>query len=370
MSIMNQAGKPVTGQAFIGREKELKLLVEYLKMGQSVAIIAPRRFGKTSLVLEVLQQIKGKEFYTAFIDVFTNPTLELLATSLTEEVLRNHKLHNQFKTAKNSASALIKNIKLKAVLDDFQFIIGFAENTKDEWELISESIEFVDAFSKKHKKQMICAYDEFGDIGKYPNGKELVKLFRSKIQQHQNSTYIFSGSYESVMNQMFVDSKSPFHRMTRIIKIGYIEQSILVKSLEERFDRIKIKVSNLFVKNIVSLTKGHPYYSQLAFQQVVLINALEGTPPSEIELLHRLLMVEKDYLEKVWEDLSRNKEYIYTLLSLTEGSKNIYSKLKPTKINVARALKKLEGMGIIFYEEDIGYYIADPLFHQWIIQRI
>lgn len=367
---MNQAGKPVTGQDFIGREKELKLLVEYLKMGQSVAIIAPRRFGKTSLVLEALKQIKGKEFYTAFIDVFINPTLELLATSLTEEVLRNHKLHNQFKIAKNSASALIKNIKLKAVLDDFQFIIGFTENTKDEWELISESIEFVDAFSKKHKKQMICAYDEFGDIGKYPNGNELVKLFRSKIQQYQNSTYIFSGSYESAMNQMFVDSKSPFYRMTRIIKIGYIEQSILVKSLEQRFHKIKIKVSKSFVKNIVGLMKGHPYYTQLAFQQVVLVNALEGTPPSEIELLHRLLLVEKDYLEKVWEDLSRNKEYIYTLLSLTEGSKNIYSKLKATKINVARALKKLEGMGMVFYEEENGYYIADPLFHQWIIQRI
>jgi len=71
------------------------------------------------------------------------------------------------------------------------------------------------------------------------------------------------------------------------------------------------------VKNIVGLMKGHPYYTQLAFQQVVLVNALEGTPPSEIELLHRLLLVEKDYLEKVWED-----------------------------------------------------YIADPLFHQWIIQGI
>ena len=67
--------------------------------------------------------------------------------------------------------------------------------------------------------------------------------------------------------------------------------------------------------------KVHPYYSQLAFQQVVLINALEGTPPSEIELLHRLLMVEKDYLEKVWEGLSRNKEYVYTLLSHTEVEK-------------------------------------------------
>lgn len=367
---MSQVGKPVTGKEFVGREQELKLLLEYLKMGQSVAIIAPRRFGKTSLVLEALKQIKGKDFYTTFIDVFTNPTLELLASSLTEEVLKNHKLHKQFRSAKNSASSLIKNIKLKAVLDDFQFIIGFTENSPNEWELISESIDFVDFYSKKYKKQMICAYDEFGDIGKYQNSGELVKLFRSKIQQHSNATYIFSGSYESVMDKMFVDSKSPFHRMTRILKLTYIDEKVLKKSLEARFDNLKLKVSESFIKNIVHFTKGHPYYTQLAFQQVVLLNALEGKLPSEKELIQRLLYVEKDYLEKVWEDLSRNKEYVHTLLSLTEGSKNIYSKLNSTKINVARALKKLEGMGIIFHDEDIGYYIADPLLQHWVTQRI
>lgn len=195
---MQQVGKPVTGKDFIGREKELALLLEYMKMGQSVVLIAPRRFGKTSLVLEVLNRLKKQKFYTAFVDVFTNPTLDLLSSEITEEVLKNHKLHKQFIAAKNSATALIQNLKLKAVLDDFQFIIGFADNTKNEWDLISESIDFVDAFSKKHNSKMICAYDEFGDIGKFDPKGNLVKLFRSKIQQHAHSTYIFSELAEGV----------------------------------------------------------------------------------------------------------------------------------------------------------------------------
>ncbi len=174
-SIMKQAGKPVTGPDFVGRDKELALLIEYLKMGQSVVIIAPRRFGKTSLVLEALQQLKGKEYFTAFIDVFTNSTLDLLPSTITREVLKNHKLHKQFLSAKNSATELVQNIKLKAVLDDFQFIIGFADKTKDEWELIAESIDFIDAFSKKHHKQMICAFDEFGDISKFDSRGDIVR---------------------------------------------------------------------------------------------------------------------------------------------------------------------------------------------------
>lgn len=367
---MDKTGRPVIGKDFIGRSEEVKILLEYLKMGQSVAIIAPRRFGKTSLVLEALRKINNREFYTAFIDVFSNPTLELLATSITGEVLRNHKLDKQFKSARKSASALLKNIKLKAVIDDFQFIVGFSEEYKDKWELITESIDFVDNFSEKHNRQIICAYDEFGDISKYPEGKELVKLFRSKMQRHQNSTYIFSGSYESVMNQMFVDSKAPFHRMTRIIKLGYIDQNLLVNSLSGRFEKLKINLNKSFVNKIVDLTRGHPYYTQLAFQQLVLNNTLTGTLFTEDELLKQLLTVEKGYLEKVWEDISGNKEYVLTLLALAQESKNIYSKLKSSKINVARALKNLEGMGILFHEEGTGYYIADPLFQQWILQRI
>lgn len=78
-------------------------------MGQSVVLVAPRRFGKTSLVLEALARLEKQNYYSAYVDIFTNPTLELLSSAITGEVLRNHKLHKQFLSAKNSAVALIQN---------------------------------------------------------------------------------------------------------------------------------------------------------------------------------------------------------------------------------------------------------------------
>jgi len=365
---MEQVGKPVTGKNFIGREKELSLLMEYLKMGQSVVLIAPRRFGKTSLVLEALQRMKKLNHYTAFIDVFSNPTIELLSSAITEEVLKNHKLHKQFIEAKNSASKLIQNIKLKAVLDDFQFIVGFADTTKDEWELMSESIDFVNEFSEKHNVQMVCAYDEFGDIGKFDPKGNLIKLFRSKIQQHNNACYIFSGSYESIMQQMFVSSKAPFYRLARIIHLGYMDKVVLVQNLASRFKKINLNISKDFLENIVGQMKGHPYYSQLAFQQIILFNALYKKIPNNSELLDQMLATEKDYLEKVWEDISTSREYIYILRAIAEDSKNIYTRLKKKKINIARATKKLEGMGILYKEEGNGFEFYDPLFKLWINQ--
>ena len=50
-----QVGKPVTGKDFIGREEELKLMLQLLSQGQSIMLIDQRRYGKTSLVHEVLR---------------------------------------------------------------------------------------------------------------------------------------------------------------------------------------------------------------------------------------------------------------------------------------------------------------------------
>jgi len=367
---MQQIGKPVTGKDFVGRKKELALLIEYLKMGQSVVLIAPRRFGKTSLVLEALGHLKKQNYYTAFVDIFTNPTLDLLSSAITENVLQNHKLQKQFAKAKNSAVALIQNIKLKTVLDEFQFIIGFADSNKDSWELLSESIDFVDSFAKKHSAQMICAYDEFGDIKKFDPKGDLIKMFRSKIQQHTNSSYIFSGSYESVMQNMFVSSKAPFYRLAHIIHLDYLEKDHIVKHLKNKFKKSKIHLPDNYVEDIVDLTMGHPYYSQLAFQQLLMFNLFNSRVPTIDELLNQMLATEKDYLERSWEDISNNREFVHTIRAIAESSKNIYPRLKTKNINIARATKTLAGMGILFKDSEKGYYLSDPLLKQWIVKNL
>lgn len=367
---MSQIGKPVSGKNFIGREKEIAQLMAYLEMGQNVVLIAPRRFGKTSLVMEAIKRFQKENYYTALVDIFTKPTLPLLSSAITGEVLKNHKLHKHFYSAKYSASALLKNVKLKAVIDEFQFIVDFADNQKNEWELISESIDFVNSFSKKHDKKIICAYDEFGDIGKFDPKGNLVKVFRSKIQHHQYASYIFAGSYESVMQNMFVTSKSPFYRMTKIIHLSYMDRETLVKHFVNEAKNYKLNISEKYFREVVNYTLGHPYYSQLAFQQLRISNILYGEIPATSQLFTAMLDAEKDYLEKVWEDISGNREYVYVLQAIAQSSENIYKRLKPKNINISRATSNLSGMGMLFKNKKQGFYISDPLLKEWILKNV
>jgi len=358
------AGPPVTGLNFVGREKEIEYITELLRLGQNIVLIAPRRYGKTSLVLEVLSRMKNPEIYSAYIDVFSIPTLEMLPVQITREVLKNDRLDSIFATTKNSALAMLKNLNLKATIEDFEYILGFSETQKNSWELLEKSIDFIDQFPAKHQKRMICTFDEFGDISKL-DGDKIIKLFRSKIQLHKNASYIFSGSYESAMSSLFIEKNSPFFRFARVINLGNIEKEKFVEFFQTQLKNYQIECQNEYLTEILDFTKGHPYYSQLALQEIVIFNALNKRNPDFIELLEQLLVVEKNYIEKSWEEISVSKENVRLIMSVVQMNRKVYSDLKNSGINVSRAIKSLTQNGTISKTES-GYELTDPLLSYWI----
>ena len=363
-------GKPVKGDNLIGRDKEVNSIIQLLNMGQSVVIIAPRRFGKTSLILEIINRLKGQKKYTAFIDVFTTPDLYSLSRKITEQVLENNQLGNIFRTIRNNLADLIKNVELKQTVENFDFILKYTAPTTDKWELFSDSIDFIDSYPKKHKRKLVCAFDEFGDLNKF-NGKSLVKLIRSKIQLHENAVYLFSGSYESVMDSLFVSPKSPFYRFARIIDLGYINKNDFKKYIKKTLEKGKVNILPGLIDEILNFTKGHPYYTQLILQQIL----INGKDPDLMDrqnievLLGQALNIENNFLEKQWEDISKSRELVQALLVVIEQEKSLYSVVDTKKINLGRALKKLSGNGII-YKESGKYKLTDPLLELWIKENV
>ncbi len=361
-------GNPVTGKNFIGREDEINYIVELIRLGQNIVLIAPRRYGKTSLVLEILSKIKSPEMYSVFIDIFTIPTLEMLPSQITAEVLKNHKLDKAFTNTKSSALAMIKNIKLKATIEDFEFILGFSEQKENSWDLLGKSIDFIDEFPIKHNKKMVCAFDEFGDIKKL-DGNKIVKLFRSKIQLHKNTSYIFSGSYESVMSSLFIKKNAPFFRFARIINLGEIKKEKFLIFYKAQLKKYKIKIEDDFINNILNFTNGHPYYSQLALQEIIIFHALNKKIPQYNELLELMLNAEKSYVEKSWEEISLSKENVRVLLSVVQSDTKIYSQLKNSGINISRAINSLLNNGTLL-KNNSSYYLSDPILSYWIKRNI
>ena len=63
-------GKAAEGEYFINRTEDCKRLDANLTHGINTIIISPRRWGKTSLVKKVLNDIHDDRFISVFVDVF------------------------------------------------------------------------------------------------------------------------------------------------------------------------------------------------------------------------------------------------------------------------------------------------------------
>src|SRR5581483_8760502 len=73
-------------EAFTDREREIAELRSDLLNGQNVVILAPRRYGKTSLVWRVQQELVRKRALVAQVDLMTTPTKERLAEQLAKTI--------------------------------------------------------------------------------------------------------------------------------------------------------------------------------------------------------------------------------------------------------------------------------------------
>ena len=110
-------GSTVSSKSFTNREKEAEKLYQNLTQGINTTIISPRRWGKSSLVEKVINDINQKEktFKTVIIDLFSVACEEEFLEVFTREVIKasSSKWEDWVKTEKNFFKQLIPLIKVR-----------------------------------------------------------------------------------------------------------------------------------------------------------------------------------------------------------------------------------------------------------------
>lgn len=85
-----QYGKFATGSTFINRVSERKLLKMNLYSGINTMLISPRRWGKSSLVKEAMEEllIEQPDVRVCFIDAFTIRSEEEFYSVFSREIIK------------------------------------------------------------------------------------------------------------------------------------------------------------------------------------------------------------------------------------------------------------------------------------------
>ena len=356
-------GVPVTGDDFAGRKEELAQIRYALQNGQSVVLIAPRRFGKTSLILTVLWELQRSGFYIADVDLFTIVNKKRLAEAIVEKTLENKKVSSIVRRIRRGVSQAFRNIQIRQVIEEYEIVLKFAEPHMDADELLETALDFPQEFAEKEERDLYFFYDEFGEVAKL-DGEHLIKLMRGKFQRHSHVCYLFAGSHESLMRELFTKEKSAFYKFARVVYLEEITFSDFANYIQRRFEQEGIFISDEAVQGLLEKTRGHPYYTQLLCGAIhyLVAGRKESVETKDVEEGYEdALISERTYLEKMWEELTPAQ--LETLFRVT-SSENLYS--NEAKFNVARSVQSLLFKGILKKTGRGKYKIIDPFFEEFL----
>lgn len=364
---MFKSGMPVHGKDFIDRKEHLKKFNTFIKNNQHIMIKAPRRYGKTSLILQIFEMYKYDKIY---IDVKRATSLKSLAEQIINEAYKIAGVSGIISKAKDSISNLFKQLKgsLKIDLELAELTIETLEknekNQLSEEEFFLYAVDLVEKIASK--KNIKFAFDEFQDILSISDEKILDKL-RSVIQHHKNVTYIFLGNIESIMNRIFSSKSSPFFHFTRIIELDGLDREEVKEHCKNFFTSKGIKYDK-FLNEIIDYLEGHPYYTMKTLQscyfEALDKNSNTITKQNCIDALTIALFETKPYLEEVIEKIKQKKYHFSVIWHLANEAKN--KSINSTILY--KTYKSLENMGYI-KKLDKGKYKINDIFLKILLRQ-
>lgn len=244
---------------FCDREAETATLLSALRNERNVTLIAPRRMGKTGLIRHVfyLLQAQEPETVTLYLDIYSTRSLGDLVRSLANAVL------GRLDTAPQKAIARIgKFIRSCRPVFTFDELTGAPKVTIDVAPTQEESTlrEIFDYLASAEKRCFI-AIDEFQQIAEYPE-KGIEALLRSYIQFLPNTRFVFAGSKQHVMQEMFASSKRPFYQSTQLLTLGSIGKEAYADFAQGHFSRHHLQLPREVFGSIYDRFDGHTWYIQ------------------------------------------------------------------------------------------------------------
>ena len=244
---------------FCDRDTETVTMLDALYNGRNVTLIAPRRMGKTGLISHAFYKLKEQEsdIVTLYMDIFPTQTLGDFVRLFASTVLG--KLDSVPQKALNRISKFIRSCRPLFTLDEFTGIpqVTIDMSPTEEENTLKEIFEYL----ASSEKRCYIAIDEFQQIADYPE-KGLEALLRSYIQFLPNVNFIFAGSKQHVMREMFTSSKRPFYQSTQLLTIGTIDKEKYFRFSMHHFAKHNTHIQEDVFNYIYDKFEGHTWYVQ------------------------------------------------------------------------------------------------------------
>ena len=359
---------------FCDREKETELLTDLLTNGHNVALISPRRVGKTDLLHHCFQQSVIKDNYHTFI-------IDIYATNSVRDFV------NVF------GKAIIDELRPKGkkvweqfvqVLQSLRHEISFDISGMPVWSVRIGAIENpmitldeIFLYLNHASEPCIVAIDEFQQITRYDQEQNIEALLRTYIQCTTNAHFVFSGSQRHLMGAMFTSPARPFYQSVTIMNLPLIALDKYTVFAQSLFAENGKTLDEQVVKALYGQFDGITSYMQRILNVLFMQTAVGDTCHVDMiePVVNTLLDISSDtYMSLIYQMPQKQKD---VLLAIAQDgkAKNITSAKFIHSHHLQSASSVRSGInGLLdkdFITNENGeYQLYDKFFELWIKREI
>src|SRR5581483_2451303 len=290
--------------------------------GQNVAIIAPRRFGKSSLVKRAAQELLREKVLVAEVDLMKTPTKEKLAAKLSKTIHDDiasplFNVKERLRVFSTLRIAPVITVDPHDGSPSFSFAASHTDEDIDA--TLERLLELPAQLGGERNRRVVVFFDEFQEVTTID--PRLPSLMRAVFQEQPNVAHVYSGSRRDMMRRLFTHQNEPFFRSAKVLELGVIAPPLFRKFIVSRFRRTDRAVPDEVVDAILGITGGHPYATQeLAYALwEVVPEGFEATLADFGRALESVLHAENAHFTLVWENSSRAQRLLLQAVAVEPG---------------------------------------------------
>jgi AAA+ ATPase superfamily predicted ATPase len=355
------------GKAFFNRKKEKKKLKNNILANRHTLLTSPRRYGKTSLIWEVIRNLKYPDCKIDFFAV----TDEISVRDAIFDGIGYGlpKLLPRGKLLLERLSMQLKRLNPKIEISLLGQKISFIAE-KSVPLSIKDILLGLDALAVQHNKKVVVLIDEFQQLATLKNASIIEGAIRHAVQQSQNICYLFSGSNRHLLSSIFDDPSRPFYHLCDRINIERITQEDYIPYLQEAAkEKWHAHLNDQILDAIFAITECHAYYMNVLCSEIW---QLTTAPTIEdiTDAWENYIYLERERIVKDIVELSPNQRSIMNALARFPTNeptgKEFLTRTRLSSASANLALKTLVEKDYIYYNKRGEVHIVDPAIKKYL----
>ena len=208
---------------FCDRVEETRRLIDLLTNANNVALISPRRLGKTDLIRHCFAQSEIKDnYYTFLIDIYATSSLQEFVNALGRNIVEALKPFG--KKMLQRFLDVVTSLRADITFDLYgQPSWGVSMGSIDQPEI---SLDEIFRFLEDADRPCLVAIDEFQQIAAYSANSNVEALLRTHIQRCRNANFVFAGSQRHLMDKMFTSPSRPFYQSVALMNLKPLDLEV------------------------------------------------------------------------------------------------------------------------------------------------